>query len=256
MSRKYRVVPLVLSVFAASAGAGVAQASIPPQGFPDFGTLSYNAAVLGSASSGYTLTITGRDPSYGAFNFPGTAYRITGEVVELTAHFDSSGHLLKNEPNTIEIFGSLAGSANPTRGTAPTNASWSKQPFELLFEAVLTSVTVNSKHQELGFSTHDFSGWADQLQFTNSTNPSESLWLYSLPIQHSIASSNLLSGQSGNSWDQFLWEVQNHRSLHDAYFHELGSVATVPLPGTGLLMLGGLAGLGAMVRRRRADAVG
>jgi hypothetical protein len=251
----YKVVLLGFSALAVSAGAGVANASSLPNfsapgigqpGFPDFAALNFSASLQGSSQSGYVLTITGRDPNFGAFNFKGGSYDVGNEEIELTAHFTSTGQLIKSQPNTIEIFGSLPASNRPSSGKAPKGESWSKQPFELLFEAVLTGVGADLKKDALGFSTKDFSGWADQRRFTGSANPTESLWLYSI-------CSGLFGG--GNSWDRFVADIADHKSLHDATFTGISSIATVPLPASGLLMLGGLAGLGAMVRRRRVGAV-
>jgi hypothetical protein len=258
MSQIYKVILLGFSALAALACAGVANASslpkfsppgVPEPGYPDFAALNFAASLQGSSQSGYILTIAGGDPNFGMFNFPKGSYGVGGEEIELTAHFSATGQLLKNQPNTIEIFGSLPGSNSPSAGSAPKGYSWSKQPFELLFEAVLTGFAVDSKHEALGFSTKDFSGWADQLQFTGNKNPIESLWLYS------VSTGNPFGGFGGGDWNQFLTDLKDHKSLQAAKFYGIGSIATVPLPASGLLMLGGLAGLGAlMVRRRRVEA--
>jgi hypothetical protein len=221
--------------------------AISPAGTPSFDNINFDVMLRGSSKSGYTLTITGRDPNFGVFDVAGASYRVSGEEVELTAHFDSTGHLLKNQPNTIEIFGSLLGSNRPTVGIAPKQEHWSRQPWELLFEAQLTSVGVNTSHDALGFSTDDFSGWADQRQFTGSSHPSESLWLYSLTQGGSNWDGNM-------SWNRLLADIVQHKHLQDANFLGIATVATVPLPASAILMLGGLAGLGALARRRRAPS--
>jgi hypothetical protein len=259
MMRIYKAVLLGFSALAALVALSVANASSLPKfsapgiaepGFPDFAALSFSASLQGSSQSGYILTIAGGDPNFGVFNVPKGSYGVGGEEIELTAHFSATGQLLKNQPNTFEVFGSLPASNSPSAGSASKGYSWSKQPFELLFEAVLTGFSVDSKHDALGFSTRDFSGWADQLQFTGTKNPIESLWLYS------VSTGNPFGGFGGGDWTQFLTDLKDHNSLQEAKFHGIGSIATVPLPASGLLMFGGLAGLGTMmVRRRRVEAV-
>lgn len=275
MLRITRVVLTGLWVSAAWSVAGVAGALTVPgfsapgigsPGYPDFAAASFDVSLKKSGQSGgsgFTLTITGDDPNGGIFNFKNAYYKVGDEEIELTAHFDSTGHLLTSQPNTIEIFGKLPASKKPTEGKAPTGYSWSKQHDELLFEAVLTGVAVDSKHEALGFSTGTFSGWADQPQFVGTgANPTGSLWLYSIFMDYGDNSGGVYSSFTHNkTWDKFLSEIANDTSLHNAKFQDVGSIvsfgstATVPLPPAGLLMLGALAGLGGFARRRRAAAV-
>jgi hypothetical protein len=236
-----------MAVIAASTFGGVANAVTVPDfsapgiaspGYVDFAALNLSAS-LKSSGSGYTLTILGTNPNAGVFNFKNASYLIGDEQVKLTVNFDATGHLVTTKANTIEIDGSLAAWNKPSIGTAPAGFSWSAQRNETLFGAVLTGVGVDSKRDALGFSTADFFGWANQPQFA-SANASESLWLFSL--------------FGGSKWDSFLDQIEDHSHLNAANFFGIGSITTVPLPSTMLLLLGGLAGAGGFVRRRRAPA--
>jgi len=247
---------LALSITVASTAFCVAQAidipsfsapAIPEPGYPDFAALNFSASLSGSAKSGFTLTISEADPNIGVFNFKHGAYLVSDETIQLVAHFDSTGHLLTNQNNSIEIEGSVPAWTHPSYGAAPTGYSWSGTTRDtLLFYADLTAVGVDSKDEALGFSTTDFYGWASQ--FAN-PNAAESLWLYSL-----LGSVDPGTG-AGKSWDAFLAEINNHTALTTARFAGIESVATVPLPSTLLLMLSGLAGVGGFAWRRSAPVV-
>jgi hypothetical protein len=246
-----------LTVIVAATAGGVANAitvpdfsapGIPSPGYVDFAALNYSASLNPTGGGGYTLTILGTNPNVGLFNFKNAAYLIGGEEVKLTVNFDATGHLVPTTANTIEIDGSLASWNKPLIGSPPAGYSWSAQKYEKLFGAVLTGVGVDSKDEALGFATADFSGWANQPQFA-SPNASESLWLFSL-----LGGLDDSKRGGKNSWDKLLDEIEDHRPLKAANFHAIGSITTVPLPGTALLLLGGLAGFGGFVRRRRAPA--
>jgi hypothetical protein len=246
-----------LAVIAAATVGGVANAinvpdfsapGIPSPGYVDFAALNLSAS-LKASGGGYTLTILGTNPNVGLFNFKNAAYLIGGEQVKLTVNFDATGHLVPTAANTIEIDGSLAPWDKPLIGTPPAGFSWSAQKYEKLFGAELTGVGVDSKDEALGFSTADFSGWANQPQFASS-NASESLWLFSL-----LGRSDDSKRRSKNPWDKFLDEIEDHHRLKPGTFFGIGSITTVPLPAPALLLLGGLAGLGGFVRRRRAPAL-
>jgi hypothetical protein len=244
------------------------QPAIAAPGSPDFWALNYSASLTKSGST-YTLSISGTDPNVGVFNVQNAAYLVGNESVQLTAHFDSTGHLLTNQSNTLEIDGSLSPWNSPTFGSPPAGYSWSAQPAEKLFSATLTSVGVDSQDQALGFSISNFSGWADQSQFTS--GGTESLWLYSLVATTSAGDQNGQgqgnqgqgngNGQgnsahtAGGSWARFLAEIEGHGHLHAASFEGISSVATVPLPAAVLLLGSGLAGLG-LIRRRREPSNG
>ena len=217
---------------------------IPAPGYPDFAALNFSASLTGSGNSGYTLTISESDPNIGVLNFKSGSYLVRNETIQLVAHFDSTGHLLTNANNSIEIEGALPASKNPSLGTAPAGFSWGPTRDTLLWYADLTAVGVDSKQEALGFATTDFYGWASQ--FANPNAP-ESLWLFSL--LGAIGSPQASGGDT--SWNSFLAALKNHTSLKAETFQGIASVATVPLPSTLLLMLGGLVGLGGFARRKR-----
>jgi hypothetical protein len=218
---------------------------IASPGYPDFAAFNFAATLRGSSQSGYTLRITGDDPNIGVFNFKKGSYTVNNEQIDLVAHFDSTGHLLTNQNNSIEIEGSLAGWNHPSSGTAPSGFSWGPTRDTLLFYADLTAVGVDAKHEALGFSTTDFYGWASQFA---KPNQSESLWLFSL----------LGAFGDPGSWNDFLAEIKNHKPLEARTFYGIASVTTVPLPATLLLLLGGLVslgGFGGFAWHRRVPAV-
>jgi hypothetical protein len=235
-----------------SAAYGIAQASSVPifsapgiasPGYPNFTAVNYSVSLTGSAKSGFTLSIEEYDPNIGVFNSKNGSLLVSQEVIELVAHFDSTGHLLTNKDNSLEIEGSIAAWMQPS-GKHPSwngdlrSAREEKHGETLLFGADLTGFGVDAKDEALGFSTSDFSGWAAQFAPKNS---SESLWLYS------ILSSNgggIFSGLQGNgAWNQFLVDLEDHKKLKPMTFYGIGSIATVPLPSTAILLLGGLIGL-------------
>jgi hypothetical protein len=241
-----------LAVIAAAGLSGVANAVTVPNftapgisspGYPDFSAINYSAS-LSASSTGYTLTIVGSDPNAGVLNFKNADYLIGGEQVKLTANFDATGHLVASPANTIEIDGSIGPSNKPLIGRAPAGYSWSAQKYGKLFGAELTGVGVDTKDGALGFSTADFSGWASQL--FGYPNAAESVWLFSL-----LGGSNW-SGK--NSWGSFLDEIEDHNPLKASKFYAIGSITTVPVPTTMLLLIGGLVGLGGFARRRNAAA--
>ena len=66
-----------------------ADPSISSPGYPDFWAANFSASLRkNSAGTVYTLTIDESNPNIGVFNFPGGAYLVGNEEVELTAHFD------------------------------------------------------------------------------------------------------------------------------------------------------------------------
>jgi hypothetical protein len=246
MRKTFKILHVGLAAILAATTGGVANAitvpnftapGIPSPGYVDFAALNYSASLTASGA-GYTLTILGSNPNAGLFNFKNASYLIGNEQVKLTVNFDSTGHLVASPADSIEIDGSLAAWNKPLIGSPPAGYSWSAQKYEKLFSAQLTSVGVDSKDEALGFTTAGFSGWANQPQFATT---SESLWLFSL--------------FGGSKWDAFLDEIEDHNKLKAATFYAIGSITTVPLPSTMLLLLGGLVGVGAFARRQRAPAV-
>lgn len=231
----------------------------------------WNANADGHKDGAYVLTINESAQNVGVFNFPNGSYLVGNEAVQVTAYFDQSGNLITNNKymqNTYSVDGSLAASTSPSYGTAPGGYSWKAQPVETLFSATLTSVGVDTTHDALGFNTSNFSGWADQKQFTGGST-SESLWLYAL-----INSGNLycVAPRAGNNcnnnpnqtgalpystsntaWNNFLSELKNHSNIKNATFYGIGAIATVPLPAALWLFGSGLAALGAFRRRRTGE---
>jgi hypothetical protein len=235
----------------------------------------WNANADGHHDGAYVLSINESAQNVGVFNFPSGAYTVGNESVEVTAYFDSKGNLITNNQylkNTYEVEGSLNASSSPNFGTAPGGYKWTAQPANtVLFSANLTSVGVDSAHDALGFNTDNFSGWANQKQFTGGST-SESLWLYALintgnlycvlPRPGSNCNNNpnqtgaLPYSTTNTAWNNFLTELKNHSGVKDATFYGIGAIATVPLPA-GLLLFGsGLAALGGAFRRRRSPELG
>jgi hypothetical protein len=233
-------------------------ASIPSPGYPDFWAVNLFASLTkNSTGTIYTLTIRGSDPNVGIFNFPSGAYLLGDSEVELTAHFDSTGHLLTSMPNTYEIEGSLPGSSHPTFGSKPPGFSWQAQSVQTLFSANLTAVTVDSAHEALGFGSTGFGGWANQKQFTTGIT-SESVWLYSLlsELDPKSSAARMVNwkGKSGSEWAEFLSDLANHQQLETGKFFGIGSIATVPIPVALWLLGSGLAALGGFLRRHPSSA--
>jgi hypothetical protein len=277
----------VLAVLAAS---GAAQAYTDPAfsapgianpGYPDFvsgvlnanleaADLEWNANADGHGHGAFQLTIDQSAANVGVFNFPSGAYLVGSETIKLTANFDSKGNLLTGTGfnNSYEIDGSLPASNHPSFGTAPGGFSWGAQPVEKLFGVSLTSFGVDSTHEALGFNTNNFSGWANQQQFTGGST-AESLWLYALintgnlycvgPRQNNNCNNPPLQNgtfpftTSNSAWNTFLSELKNHSQLKAASFFGIGEIATVPLPAAIWLLTGGLAALGGRFRRRSTE---
>ena len=206
-----------------------------------------------------------------------------GKTVKITANFSTKGVF---ESGSLEVDGSLQPWNRPTLGTSPKGyqnaltwpgcgskcGTWQNNgiPSTRLFSALLTGVSVDSKDEALGFTTADFSGWADQKIFTN--GDAESLWLYAicsnqpncgLPGGGLSAGSKYFNGngtgygwaasQANAAWNAFLSEVASHSKLEGNTFYDISSIATVPVPGGVWLLFSGLGGLGGLelLRRRR-----
>jgi hypothetical protein len=67
---------------------------------------------------------------------------------------------------------------------------------------------------------------------------------------------NVPSDYTKNSeWDSFLAELKSGKITGGGEsFSSIGSIASVPLPGTAILMVGSLAGLAGFARRRKSTA--
>jgi hypothetical protein len=206
----------------------------------------------------FTLSVTGNTAACGSsksfggcsaaiFNFPGGAYFVGNESMNLTANFSSSGAFTSG---SYTITGSLPASSNPTLGSAPNGVSWGAQGNETLLTANLTADTIDSSDEALGFREVITGGWADQAQFFN--GGPESVWLYSLLSGLSMASGETLGN---SSWNNFLAELRSGHGLQANTFLAIGSIATVPLPGALILLGSGLMGLGGLARRRRLTSL-
>ena len=243
---------------------------VPVPGYPSFWGSNVDATLRRDANGMFTLSVAGstvacdsahtRSSCSGAiFNFPGAAYLVGNETLNITANFTSSGTFTSG---TYSITGSLPASSNPSFGSAPAGFSWGAQGTETLLTANLTGDAVDSSREALGFNEVITGGWADQPQFTSGV--AESVWLYSLlsgPDHDAHADADCWkrgfgckgdSGRKGASaWNRFLAELRDAHDLRPGTFTAIGSIATVPLPGALALLGSGLLGMVGMARRRR-----
>jgi len=253
---------LALCLLAVSA---VAQAFVVPgfigpgvasPGYPDFWGANVGATLTQNSNGSFTLSVVGSTAACGnphtfnscgaaIFNFPGGAYLVGNETMNLTANFSSSGVF---NSGSYTITGSLPASSNPTFGSAPAGFSWGAQGSQTLLTANLTADTIDSTDEALGFAEVITGGWADQPQFTGTPAGVESLWLYSLLSGVDMESGN---NKHNSGWNSFLAELKSGHGLHANTFAAIGSIATVPLPGTVGLLGSALAALVVLARRRR-----
>jgi len=274
MIRLSQVFILGAATLIAAGGAGRADAyavpafsspGIIPASSPDFAAVDYSAAVTQSGSN-YVLSIAAVTNNFGAFNWLNNAYTINNETIQVTAVFTASGSFVNG---AFQVYGTVPGcSVN-----CPGGRSWNGTTGVLL-KGSLSAYGVDTTHEALGFNTTGLSGWAvspasngTPYGFENSANATDSLWLFSTnanptgapPSQNpgTVSASNLegannqINTSTGNTnWNTFLAELKGGGSIKPVTLYTIGSLTTVPLPGSALLLIGALAGLGAFARRR------
>jgi hypothetical protein len=245
----------------ANTGCQINCANVPQPGYPDFWSQSGSATLTQAPHHGnFTFTYTDifnskTCPSCAAiFNFPAGAYLVGNLDLTLTAVFGTNGQFLSGN---YSISGTLPGWSSPTYGTRPRGVNWNPvTPTQTLFSETLTGANVNMSTEELGFTTSNFGGWANQNQFTGGSK-NESVWLYAqLSCQTANQNQPYCSDRTNYSfWNSFLAQLKNGNLNVTGNFSGLASISTVPIPGAALLFSSALAGLAAFRRRRAGVAV-
>jgi hypothetical protein len=125
----------------------------------------------------------------------------------------------------------------------------------LLYSAPLLNVAVDSKHEGLGFADGPITGWVKNVGLASNL---ESVWLFALAgkVTDGTTVPTVPADYTKDSqWDAFLAELKYGKITGGSEtFTSIGSIASVPLPTTALLMMGGLAGLTGFARRRSVAA--
>ena len=265
--------------------------SIQNPHYPNFWAVGASATLTsttwwswGKSYTDYKLSVTA--PANAIFDNNSAYYKVGSPTLQITAYFDPYGNLItgyggRSFSDTYDIYGkgtrasgtpALPASSNPTAGTPPAGSTiWSTVYSNtlncpgspcLLYGEKLTAVgadTTNSGsvHDEaLGFTTNNFSGWANR---PPSTLP-ESLWLF---LNGSTSTYSTSEITSDTAWNNFLAEIRTHStstpltSLSDfTISNQVTSISTVPLPPGAWLLGAALAGLAMLSRRRRMSPRG
>ncbi|MDR3416924.1 MAG: hypothetical protein P4L83_12125 [Nevskia sp.] len=242
---------------------------------------------FGKSYTDYMLSVTA--PASAIYDNNSAYYKVGSPTVQITAYFDSQGHMLnsygtngnlslsaefggKAFKDTYAIYGkgttasapALPGSSNPTAGTPPKNSTtWSTVYSNtsncpgspcLLYGAQLTAVGADTTNTST--VQHEALGFTIQ-NFSGWANkpPSylpESLWLFL-----NTGGSNYTNTEITNNtaWNKLLTDIQHPGTTTLTSFtisNEVTSIATVPVPGGVWLLGAALAGLG-FARRTRGS---
>jgi hypothetical protein len=207
--------------------------------------ITYNAT-----AQNYTLTAssTGNFTFFNQYNV--NSYIGTASVYSLSATFDQSGNFVANAAGSdyLKITGyfsatTAAAIAADTGIAAPTTST-------NLLQANLTGFGYNQTQDTLGFSTAFTSAWSDQKGFTGGST-GESVYLYA-PV--GLNADGTAKGTNSLGTIISAFQGQNLSTAPTTTINGISSIASVPVPFSGVLFGTGLTTLLGLSRRSARKA--